>query len=100
MWFFGHAVFVCSLYFLKIWVQDECKWLIDVHMKCGATVMPFGGGGLDLMTQLSVIKKLKSKEKWRLVTCATLKVILDFNKEKRYDEDVCLHFKITVESKK
>lgn len=59
-----------------------------------------GGGGLDLMTQLSVIKKLKSKEKWRLVTWATLKVILDFNKEKRYDEDVCLHFKITVESKK
>lgn len=58
------------------------------------------GGGLDLMTQLSVIKKLKSKEKWRLVTWATLKVILDFNKEKRYDEDVCLHFKITVESKK
>ena len=66
-------------------------------MWCDSDAIFLGGGGrLDLMTQLSVIKKLKSKEKWRLVYLG----YPESNKEKRYDEDVCLHFKITVESKK
>ena len=56
--FIDHVVFwPCGLCLFVVLFKDMStgwmefiyvKWLIDVHMKCGATVMPFGGGGVRL----------------------------------------------------